>query len=189
MKFVLAPGLALLISLSVAGCGQVSMSDENAMNHGMMQGDIKFSSTDIMFLQMMIPHHQQAVEMVALAETRTESSAIRKLARQIKDEQLPEISKMQAWLESSGAGMNMGHDMGMNGMLSAHEMAGLKSTTGALFDRLFLQGMIGHHKGAIDMAQIVRNSNNSEVRALAESIVRGQTNQIAELNNLLNNLT
>jgi len=158
------------------------------MGHGMMGENPKFSNADIMFVQMMIPHHQQAVEMGTLAETRAQNPEVRALAAQSKSEQIPEILQMQGWLKSAGVGMNMGHDMGMNGMLSAADMVGLEKSQGISFDRLFAQAMIAHHKGAINMAQIVTNSNNPDVKTLAESIVSSQTKQIVELSSILENL-
>ena len=79
----------------------------------------------------------------------------------------------------------MGHDMGMDGMLSDDEMTALENATGAEFDRLFVKGMIAHHEGAIEMAQMVLNSNNAEAKALGEAIVSSQTAQIVTLKQLL----
>jgi uncharacterized protein (DUF305 family) len=91
---------------------------------------------------------------------------------------------MQSWLDSS-TGM-MDHDMGtMGGMLSDDEIATLSASTGSEFDRLFLEGMIGHHEGAIQMAQMILDSNNEEVKALGEAIVSSQTAEIALMHDLL----
>jgi uncharacterized protein (DUF305 family) len=148
----------------------------------------EFSSNDVMFAQMMIPHHQQAVDMGTLAETRASDAEVKALAAQIKAEQAPEIQEMKAWLSSANAGMHMGHDMGMDGMLSDEEMAALEKSTGQVFDLLFVQGMITHHEGAIVMAQMVLNSANTEAKALGEAIVESQTKQIEELKAILKRL-
>jgi uncharacterized protein (DUF305 family) len=123
--------------------------------------------------------------MGTLAETRAENPKVKELAAQIKAEQSPEILQMKAWLKASGSSMNMGHDMGMNGMLSDVGMAELRNATGLEFDALYLKGMIAHHKGAVTMAQVVLNSNNAEVKALAEAIVKTQNEQISYMKELL----
>jgi uncharacterized protein (DUF305 family) len=79
----------------------------------------------------------------------------------------------------------MGHDMGMGGMLSDAEMKALENAKGAAFDKLYLEGMIAHHKGAIHMAQMVVDSNNSEAKALGEAIIKSQTAQIKYMEALL----
>ena len=140
-----------------------------------------------MFAQMMIPHHQQAVDMGTLAETRALSPEVKKLAAQIKSEQAPEITQMKGWLKDANASLDMGHDMGMGmgGMLSDTEMEALKNAKGADFDRLYLEGMIQHHKGAIHMAQMVVDSNNAEVAKLGKAIIDSQTKQITYMESLL----
>ena len=145
----------------------------------------KFSGADIMFAQMMIPHHQQAVDMGTLAETRAASPEVKALAAQIKSEQAPEIAQMKRWLMSAGATLDMGHRMGMGGMLTTQDMQDLAAASGAKFDKLFLAGMIGHHEGAVHMAQMVLDSNNSEAKALGNTIVATQTKQIKYMQKLL----
>ncbi|MFM2385175.1 MAG: hypothetical protein RL166_1049 [Actinomycetota bacterium] len=154
----------------------------------MGQDSSEFTSADVMFAQMMIPHHQQAVDMGTLAETRASNSEVRALAAQIKSEQNPEISLMKGWLNDANVGMEMGHDMPMDGMLSNTEFEALRATTGSSFDKLYLEGMIGHHEGAIVMAQMVLKSRNPEVKALGEAIVASQTKQISFMKDLLKQL-
>lgn len=181
-KLLVIPVLAL--GTLLAGCGVISVTDANHMDHG-MTGDVAgFSSSDIMFAQMMIPHHQQAVDMGTLAETRASNPKVKELAAQIKGEQAPEILQMKAWLKATGSDMDMGHDMGMNGMLSDKDMTELANTNGFKFDVLYLQGMVSHHEGAIAMAQDVLNSKNAEVKKLAEEIVKTQTEQISYIKEL-----
>jgi len=176
---------AVLLGLSLSGCGLVGVTDANHMNHGGMVGDnSEFSNADIMFAQMMIPHHQQAVDMGTLAETRASNPKVKELAAQIKSEQAPEILQMKAWLTASGSGMDMGHDMGMNGMLSEADMTALANAKGFKFDVLYLDGMISHHEGAIAMAKDVLDAKNSEVKKLAEQIVKTQTEQISYIKEL-----
>jgi uncharacterized protein (DUF305 family) len=178
-----------LAGLALTGCTINIGTPDNGGNHMMMgQNNSGFSGNDIMFAQMMIPHHQQAVDMGTLAETRASNPDVKVLAAKIKAEQAPEISQMKGWLNSANARLEMGHDMGMGGMLSDSEFTSLKSATGTEFDKLYLAGMIGHHEGAIAMAKSVLNSKNSEVRALGEAIIASQTEQITYMKELLKSL-
>jgi len=178
----------LVLSLALTSCTFNFGNSKSPGNQGMMgpgNNTSGFSGSDIMFAQMMIPHHQQAVDMGTLAETRAFSSEVKVLAAKIKAEQAPEIIQMTEWLDRSNASLDMGHDMGMGGMLSESEMITLANTTGREFDRLFLEGMIVHHEGAIHMAQMVIDSNNAEARALGRAIIDSQTEQITYMKQLL----
>ena len=180
--------MILLASVALSGCTFNSASDGSNNGSGMMgnqNGDSQFSASDIMFAQMMIPHHQQAVDLGTLAETRAFSTEVKELAAQIKAEQSPEINQMKSWLESANAPMTMDHDMGMGGMLSDSEMQELENSNGAEFDQLFLKAMIAHHEGAVEMAQMVVNSDNAEAKALGKAIIDSQTEQIKYMKSLL----
>ena len=144
-----------------------------------------FSSDDVMFAQMMIPHHQQAVDMSGMAETRSTNPEVLALAQQISAAQLPEIEEMRGWLTRAGASMDMGHEMHMSGMLSDGQMTRLSTATGTEFDRLFLEGMISHHEGAIAMANMIIDSPNPEVAKLGSAIESSQTVEIADMQKLL----
>jgi uncharacterized protein (DUF305 family) len=187
-------GAVLISTIALAGCTinlGSSGSDQNSGmsgNGGMMgnnSSSTAFSGADIMFAQMMIPHHQQAVDMGTLAETRASSPEVKALAAKIKAEQAPEIAQMKGWLKTANASMDMGHEMGMGGMLTDADMAALTNSKGAEFDRLFLKGMIGHHQGAIHMAQMVVDSHNAEANALGHAIIDSQTKQITYMEALL----
>jgi uncharacterized protein (DUF305 family) len=114
------------------------------------------SPDDVQFVRDMIHHHSQAVLMVELLRTRTARTTMRLLGRRIGMSQASEIELMRSWLvrqrESTEEheGHSMGHDL-MAGMLSGLQMSHLASSTGVEFDRLFLTGMIQHHKGALQM--------------------------------------
>ena len=177
---------ALIAGLALSGCSMNSaINNPPAANSQNAATD--FSGVDKMFAQMMIPHHQQAVDMGTLAETRASSPEVKALAAQIKAEQAPEISQMEGWLTASGASKDMGHDMAMGGMLSADEFKALENATSAEFDKLFLEGMIAHHEGAIDMTQMIVDSNNAEAKALGQAIISSQTEQIEYMRGLLAN--
>ena len=197
IRTVAVSGAVLISSIALAGCtinlGSSGTDNNSGMmgNGGMMHNNSNssaFSGSDIMFAQMMIPHHQQAVDMGTLAETRASNPEVKALAAKIKGEQAPEITQMKGWLESAGASLDMGHDMGMGGMLTDADMTALKNAKGAEFDRLYLEGMIGHHKGAIHMAQMVVDSRNGEANALGNAIIDSQTKQITYMESLLGKL-
>lgn len=182
--------IALAMALSVlifTGCTNTLGSSDT--NHNGMMGEespsSEYSAADIMFAQMMIAHHQQAVDMATLAKTRASHSEVKALAAQIEAEQAPEIERMTSWLKAAGAPLEFGHSMHMQGLLTEGDMAALSQASGAEFDKLFLEGMIGHHEGAILMAQPVIDSNNSEVKSLAEAVVSSQTEQIVFMKKLL----
>ena len=162
--------ILLFLALLITGCASESNSG--------------YSSQDIMFAEMMIPHHQQAIEMSDLALKNSTNPEVLALAQQIKDAQSPEIEQMKSWGASSMA--HMGHMM--DGMLSDEEMSDLAAATGSRFDKLFLEGMIKHHEGAIEMAQMVTDSKNSEVAALAKAIIEAQRKEISKMKELLSAL-
>jgi uncharacterized protein (DUF305 family) len=184
----LVRGLAAALTVvALAGC-TINLGADEGPRSGMMNdqdGDSGFSSADVMFAQMMIPHHEQAVEMSTLAETHTTTPAVLALAAQIKAAQAPEIEQMQGWLDEAGAPAEMGGSMGMNGMLSDNEMSALADASGTSFDTLYLTGMIAHHEGAIQMARMVLDSDNAEAKALGENIVESQTEEIALMEKML----
>jgi uncharacterized protein (DUF305 family) len=141
-----------------------------------------------MFAQMMIPHHEQAVEMSTLAETRSSSPGIKEFAAEIKAAQQPEIDQMSAWLQEWGVprlsgdeamGDHGGH--GMSGMLTNDQMQQLADSQGPEFDRFFAEFMILHHEGAIAMAEDVIDSRDPRVSALAREIIAAQAQEIAQL--------
>jgi uncharacterized protein (DUF305 family) len=141
-----------------------------------------FSAEDLKFAEEMIPHHEQAVLMSDIALTNSTSDDILALARDIKAAQAPEIEQMGSW-EGVRPSTHMGHMM--DGMLSDEQIQELRDTEGAAFDRLFLEGMILHHEGAIKMAQKVTGSTNKEVAALAASIIAAQEKEIAFMKELI----
>jgi uncharacterized protein (DUF305 family) len=196
IRAIAISGAFALSTVVLAGCSLIPGASDSDRDSGMMNGNgmmnsqrtnSAFSGADIMFAQMMIPHHQQAVDMGTLAETRAVSPEVKALAAKIKSEQSPEITQMKGWLTSANASMDMGHDMGngMGGMLTTTEMTALQNATGVDFDRLYLTGMIQHHKGAIHMAEMVVDSNNAEAKALGEAIIASQTKQITYMESLL----
>ncbi len=137
-----------------------------------------YSSSVVMFAQMMIPHHQQAVLISQWELKQGLNPEVKNLALKIIKEQTPEISQMKKWIESS---VSMGHMGPMSGMVSQKNLKLLKSSKGKKFDLLYLGDMTSHHLGAISAAKPFVNDSNSEVAKLCKSIVK---NQQAELNQI-----
>ena len=143
---------------------------------------------EIMFAQMMIPHHEQAISMSETALKKSRNQAILKLSNQIKSLQGTEKSQLAYWLKATDSSMTMDHDMQMSGMLTTKELASLKRLTGTQFDRTFLQLMIKHHQGAIEMLDLISDSRNAEAKALAKAIKSAQSREITSMKLLLNKL-
>ena len=141
------------------------------------------SGGDIMFLQMMIPHHQQAVDISELAINTSKDAELIALATDIRDGQKAEIIQMKSWLRAADAETDMGHSMGeaMGGMLTDTELSELKSATGNDFDLLWLRGMTNHHVGALHMSTMIRDARNAEIKRFGENIVSAQTAQIEQM--------
>jgi len=179
--------IAVLIAF-VAGFLVNNKSDRHDM--GSMMNDLKdsqYSKNEIMFAAMMIPHHEQAVTMSKLALTNTTNPQVLDLAQRIKAAQEPEIVQMNTWLD--GGYSMMGHDgHQMGGMLSDEELAKLETLKDKEFDQMFLESMIVHHEGALQMTQMILNSSNNEVKTLADNIINSQSKEIAEMKELLANL-
>lgn len=167
--------------------GDSMMSHDAAGHDTMADGVGTMMDADIMFLEMMIPHHEQAVEMSKLASTNGASPAVQQLADAIAAAQGPEIEQMQAWLDEAHApDMMEDGGMAMSGVLTSGQMAALGAARGAEFDRLYLEGMIGHHQGAVQMAQDeIDSGDNPVVIALANKIIAAQTAEIAQMRSLL----
>ena len=182
---VLLTVIAVLLAILV-GIFAVNRTENHSM-HSMMdssESSSKYSKNEIMFAAMMVPHHEQAVTMSKLALTNTSNPAILDLAKRIKAAQEPEIVQMYTWFD--GGYSMMGHDgHEMGGMLSEEELAKLETLKDKEFDQMFLTSMIKHHEGAIEMTQMIVNSDNTEVKTLANNIIKSQTKEIQEMKDLL----
>jgi uncharacterized protein (DUF305 family) len=190
---ILLSGFTALALL--AGCGGSAMSDMKDVANSTIDAAkdaIGFNDDDVMFAQMMIPHHEQAIEMadIALDPLVGASDAVKSLATRIKAAQDPEITKMKAFLTSWKEGLtpdsSMDHSGSMSGMLSADDMKKLSSLRGADFDREWMNGMIEHHEGAIEMAKdVLKDGKDSAVKALANLVATAQDSEILEMKKLL----
>ena len=156
---------------------------------------IEYSLGDIQFLQGMIPHHAQAKEMSALAENRTNNEAILAVAARITLSQDDEIAMMQGWLSDRGLEVTSedahhGSDfIRMSGMLTDDEMDALSSARGSEFDRLYLESMIKHHQGALDMVEDLLDQRGSVQDPLlyefTSDVTSDQTSEIERMVTLL----
>ena len=175
--------LALGIVFLLAGNSGAPMDHSGHGSTSKEKSSSQYSADEIMFAQMMIPHHEQAVTMSELALSNTTTADIVALATAIRDAQAPEIIQMQSWID--GKSESHMHDMEMGGMLTDAELAELAELKGAAFDQMFLTAMIAHHEGALDMVEMINDSTNSEVKTLAANIVQSQSAEIEAMKALL----
>ena len=177
-------------------------------------GRSSFTGDDVAFMQHMIVHHAQAVEMVELLQTRGAHPTVRRLGQRIAMSQEAEMALMLDWLTERGQPLEMpgmgggharmghpahaGHAMPpsatpvMAGMLSPVQMQALAAASGADFDRLFLEGMIRHHQGALDMVDaLMTRPDAAEDTTLSDfttSVVGDQSAEILRMQSLLSDL-
>ncbi|GAB3842648.1 DUF305 domain-containing protein [Micromonospora andamanensis] len=148
----------------------------------------RYNSLDTWFVRMMIPHHEQALEMAGLATDRAAEPRVRALAERIRASQGPEIGVLRAWLTARGlsAGVD-GHDHAtMRGMQPAEAMRRLAAARGAEFDSLFLRMMTEHHEGAVLMAtDVLKVGLDLTVEQFATSVASEQSIEIARMRDLL----
>lgn len=160
------------------------------------------SPADVEFMQGMIMHHAQAVEMTALIQAHTENKDLQALGSRINSSQTDEIKFMKRWLAARGAPVSMDMhrempNMGMThhsvplmpGMLTPEQMEALRKVEGAEFDRLFLTGMIQHHNGALvmvkDLFDTAGAGQDAEIFGFATDVDNGQRVEIKIMQNML----
>ncbi|MEY4291083.1 MAG: hypothetical protein RL130_1025 [Actinomycetota bacterium] len=190
-------GVIVLLAAAVLSLS-INRSDNNPMNglsghmgHGSSGStNSNYTGADVMFLQMMIPHHQQAIDISNLAMKSSQDPELLALAKIIARDQAAEIKQMKAWLKDAGASEDMGHSMdGMGGMLSADELSALQAATGKEFDILWLTGMTDHHDGAIHMTQMIEDAQNAEIKAFGEKVIADQSAQIEQMKEMLRRIS
>lgn len=203
LRTIALPTLGLLAALVLSGCTTNTTNEDAGMdgmsgaNHasGFSQNEVstEFNAADLAFTNEMIMHHQQAIEMadLVLDEDGVDPDVVT-LAENIKAAQQPEIDLMQSWLEAWGEPtMNTGDLDGMDHggagmMMSDDDMSALDAANGAEANSLFLEQMIVHHQGAIDMAeQEIENGKNPDAMEIAKKIVDDQTAEIQKMQEML----
>lgn len=188
---IVAAAAALATAVVVSSCGKTEgMSQHAPATASTSEAVAAHNADDVMFAQMMIPHHQQAIDLAAMAAVHTTNQAVRTLAGKISDEQQPEIDQMtallQQWNVDPAMGDHSGHGAAMQGMVDDATMTKLKSLNGPQFDTLWLQAMIGHHQGAIEMAKAeIANGQSADLTAMAKSIVTAQQAEIDQMKQML----
>lgn len=198
-----ALALGLTLSLGVAACG-----DDTASSDAVGTSPTEHNDADVAFASDMIQHHAQALSMVDLTLDRPLDPEVQALAEDIRAAQAPEIETMADWLtdwrepvpETMRDHANAGHDMGdmsdtmgdmgedadMPGMMSAEDMDELENASDADFQQLWLELMVEHHEGAVEMARTQQESGRFEPAVdLAGQIVESQTAEIATMEELL----
>jgi uncharacterized protein (DUF305 family) len=199
---VLLAGATATALVALSGCGD-DMSG-SGMDHGSAMaptasasaGAAAFGDADVMFAQMMIPHHREAVDMAGTAATRASDAEVKSLAAKIEAAQQPEITTMTGWLSTwgreapmPGASMPAMAHGAMPGAMAPADMKKLEAAKGAEFDKLFLTMMIAHHQGAVTMGrEELRDGSNPEAKALAQQIVTTQQAEITTMQAILDRL-
>ena len=196
-RFLRLVGGFITGALVLTGCSDatdVSSAVDSADGSSAGSESSAHNDADVTFVQGMIPHHEGALFMAQLADGRAGDPRVSDLADRIEAAQGPEIETMTGWLEEWGeplpeedsGGMDHGSgDMDTEGM-TEQDMTELDSASGAEFDRLFLEMMIQHHRGAVEMAETeITDGSNADGVQLARDIVESQTAEIAEMESLL----
>jgi uncharacterized protein (DUF305 family) len=204
-----------MLALAASGCGSASAVQKPAviqpgapgetskvLPSGTAQSIPQATGADIAFMQGMIHHHAQALDMTDLLETRSQDPDMKKLAMRIKVSQTDEIKMMQHWLAARGQEApdprahhmeGMDHTVMMPGMLTADEMTRLAAAKGPAFDRLFLEGMIKHHGGALVMVQELFSTpgagQQSDIFAFASDVEADQKMEIERMGAMLKERT
>ena len=185
---------ALTAALFLSSCS--NSSDDHADHPGTDQPVITgqpagYNADDVAFATNMIPHHQQAVELSAMVPDRSTNAELVALAQQISAAQQPEINVMKVflvqWNENPDTNSgHEGHGNTMAGMVDEATMTKLESLNGQEFDKLWLESMISHHQGAIEMAKAeIANGDNVDAKTLAKSIVTTQEAEIGQMKQML----
>ena len=210
--------LALASALALAGCGTSgaqegagtdaetaapAASASAATSTGAASGEpiaAEHNDADVMFAQMMLPHHEQAVEMSEMLLAKDDVPAeVAEFAQRVIDAQGPEIERMNDMLTAWEAepladaedmdGMDHGSGAGMSGMMSEEDMSALEDAQGTGAAQLYLEQMTAHHEGAVEMAQEqIEQGQNPQAVELARQVVADQEAEIAEMEQMLQEL-
>lgn len=194
-RYVAVAAVPLAAILALTGCsggsGSMPGMDHDSAPMTTATTAASASESDILFVTMMIPHHEQAIEMSdTLLSKAGVDERVTALAAQITAAQQPEIDTMKGWLSDWGVSMSDGMSgMDHGGMMSESDMQALAAADGSDAARLYLEQMIEHHQGAMDMAQDeIDGGADGEVVALARSIVDSQAAEISTMKELMASL-
>lgn len=193
----------ILLALMLGACaarGPTPGAAEATTSSAEIQGP-RHTDADVRFVQGMLAHHGQALVMTALVEERTDTRSLRLLSERIEVSQRDEIQQMVQWLRARGAevpnwegghGSHSAHHAGMPGILSEAQLARLSAASGAEFDRLFLEFMIEHHRGALTMVDALlatpASGQEVDIFRIASEIAADQAAEIQRMQRLLDAL-
>ena len=210
LRRALAAGTLLAATATLSACGgddssATSTGGDNSSTSSSSAAEEEFNEADVTFASQMIVHHASAVHMAKMVDGKEVSSDTAQLADAIEAAQTPEIEQMTTWLEAWGEpvpdvgdmisdmDMDMGDmDMGdmsnmdMPGMMSEDEMSTLAEAEGAEFETMWLEMMVEHHQGAVEMAQTEQTDGQHQPAIdLAEQIETSQTAEIEQMQTML----
>ncbi|QYH35017.1 DUF305 domain-containing protein [Salinibacterium sp. M195] len=193
-RFAATAAIALTALLTLSGCANAATESGQGANPSPTDSAsfADANNADVMFTAMMIPHHEQAVEMADMVLVKEGiDERVVTLAQEIKAAQGPEIELMTSWLDGWGVdaadGMG-GMDHG-DGMMSGSDMSELDAANGDDASRLFLEQMIVHHEGAIEMAETeIDEGQNADAVALAQEIIDAQAAEITIMQDIISSL-
>ncbi|WP_328349996.1 DUF305 domain-containing protein [Mycobacterium sp. NBC_00419] len=187
----IAAGIAAIVTaFAVSSCSKTENHAEHVSTTAAASDQVAVhNDADVMFAQMMIPHHEQAVQLAAMVPEHSTNGAVIALASTISAQQQPEISAMKALLLQWDVDPHKSADhgsMGMSGMVDDATMAKLGTLNGQEFDTLWLQSMISHHQGAIEMANTeIADGKSPDMISMAKNIVSAQQAEIDQMKKML----
>jgi uncharacterized protein (DUF305 family) len=188
--------LALTLAHPAAVQAQHSMAGMSGHTHITIPDDAIYTVADVQFMQGMIAHHAQAIYMSRMAAAHHASPHLLKLAQKIDQSQVAEIAIMQDWLRRNGQMVpdtSSWRTMKMDGMLTDEQLKELDASTGADFDRTYLEGMIQHHEGALKMVDDLFATplagQDVNVNVFANDVVTVQTAEIGAMQRMLSQMS
>ena len=181
-------------ALVLAGCGtDVTASAEATPVTAAVQADGRYNDTDVMYLQMMVAHHEQGLQMVELAEKNATRAAVRTLAEAVDVTQTDEVELMKSWLTGWSKPTTVDHapsahaDHGGLPATGPEEIAALRKAKGSAFETTFLNLFVAHQHNAVEMAAMEQKGGaNAEAKAFAERVRASRTDQIKQMLQLIN---
>jgi uncharacterized protein (DUF305 family) len=184
---------ALIVAALLPGACGTTPQDRRTEVTAAVQAGAGHNDTDVMYLQMMVAHHEQGLEMVRLAESGARRAEVRSLAEAVAVTQSDEAELMRSWLKQWSAPATVDHapsahaDHGGLPATGPEEIAALKRAEGAAFETAFLNLFIAHQHNAVEMARLETSGGaNPEAKAFAERVRESRTDQIQQMLKLLN---
>jgi len=185
--------VALSAVLLLGACGTAPDTPAQVSAKAEVQAGSKFNDTDVMYLQMMVAHHEQGLEMVRLAEKTAKRDNIKILAKAVDATQSDEVAMMKSWLTKWQKPTTVDHEPSTHadhGGLPAtgpEEIAALKKAKGSAFETAFLNLFVAHQHNAVEMAQLEKADGvNAETKAFADRVRDSRTDQIKQMLKMIN---